>query len=366
MTTRTRLTLWFSGILFIALIAMGVLSYLEFKVEPATQPQMAESNLTAEEASDFEQVVSILVWCGAPALLLSLVGGWWMVRQALAPVDAITLATERINESNLGYRLSHSGKGDEFDRLMELFNAMTARLEQSFLRIREFTLHASHELKTPLTILHGELESTLEEEGLSPAHRERAKSQLDEVQRLAKIVDALTLLTKADAGLVQIELKPTRIDELVRECFGDTQVLAQPRGVAVQLAACEPFTVLGDAHRLRQLLLILADNAVKYNRSGGSIVMTLSRVDGSVQFVLANTSAGLEPEDLPHVFDRFYRGDRAHSSQVEGCGLGLSIAQWIVSAHHGTIRFESERDKLTKVTVRLELAREPAAQNPGE
>ena len=365
MKTRTRLTLWFSGILFIALIAMGVLSYYEFKVEPATQSQAADSNLTSEEESDFTQVVSILVWCGVPALLISLVGGWWMVRQALAPVEAITFATERINESNLGYRLAHRGKGDEFDRLMDLFNAMTARLEQSFRRIREFTLHASHELKTPLTIMHGELENTLEDQTLSSAQRERAKSQLDEVQRLAKIVDALTLLTKADAGLIQVDLKPMRIDELVRECFGDTQVLAHPSAITARLAACERLAVVGDAHRLRQLLLILADNAVKYNRSGGSVLMTLSRAGDGVELIIANTSAGVKPEDLPHVFERFYRGDRAHSSQVEGCGLGLSIAQWIVSAHRGTIRFESEPGKVTTVTVRLPVVKEVAADEPG-
>jgi len=355
MSLRTRLTLWYAGITFVSLLAMGVLTYREFAPEPHKDPRQTE-----EDESDFNEVVRIILGCGIPAALLALGGGWWFMRQALAPVAALTQAAERINERNLGEQLPRSGSGDEFDRLTEVFNAMTTRLGASFTRIREFTLHASHELKTPLTVLCGETEAALGDPALTPAQRERAASQLEELRRLGTIVDGLTLLAKADAGLVQLARAPVRFDELVRDCFADTQILAHASNLRVDLVTCEPITVSGDAHRLRQLLLNLADNAVKYNQPGGSITMALRRDGNAAAFSIVNTGAGIPAETLPRVFDRFYRGDPAHSSDVEGCGLGLSIAQWIVSAHAGDIKIESAPQKLTTVRVRLPLQPEHA------
>src|SRR5437660_192624 len=139
----------------------------------------------------------------------------------MAPVAAITDAASRINESNLNTQLPRTGNGDELDRLTEVFNAMTARLDNSFNRIREFTLHASHELKTPLTVMHGELETALRDGSDSTHNRENLLSQLDEVQRLTKIVDGLSLLTKADAGQITLKREPVRLDELVRDSLAD-------------------------------------------------------------------------------------------------------------------------------------------------
>jgi signal transduction histidine kinase len=135
-------------------------------------------------------------------------------------------------------------------------------------------------------------------------------------------------------------------------------VLAQASGLTVSLTACEAAQVRGDAHRLRQLLLNLADNAVKYNQPGGSVTMALRRAGEAVEFTMANTGPGIPPEALPRVFDRFYRVDAAHNNAIDGCGLGLSIAQWIVSVHNGAIRIESAPAKLTTVTVRLPLERQ--------
>jgi signal transduction histidine kinase len=359
MTIRTRLTLWFSSILFVSLLAMGIGSYLELVAEPRSKVRRGKATAEAEmQENGAEDVVNILAWCGLPALALALGGGWWMTRKALAPVAALTAAAERLNEHNLGRGLPRTGNRDELDRLTEVFNAMSERLAQSFSRVREFTLHASHELKTPLTVMRGELETELQDETLAAGRRAQLESELDELQRLTRIVDGLALLTKADAGLVNLDLKPLSLAELVSESFADAQILANASGLSVTLSACEEATIRGDPHRLRQLLLNLADNAVKYNQPGGSIAMALRRAGDSAEFSIANSGPGIPPGSLPRVFDRFYRGDAAHSFDVEGCGLGLSIAQWIVSAHGGTIGIESVPSQLTTVTVRLPLAAE--------
>jgi signal transduction histidine kinase len=352
MTIRTRLNLWYAAILGIALLVMAGLSYNEFVLEKR-HPDPSERNDAEQDVEDLAYILGVTV---LPAVALGLAGGWWLARQALAPVAALTQAAEKIHECNLGDKIPRSGNGDELDRLTEVFNAMTTRLAGSFQRIREFTLHASHELKTPLTVMHGELETALQETSRTPAQREWYANQLDEVQRLTKIVDGLTLLARADAGLIPLQFDLVRLDELVRESFADAQILAQASQIELKLAACEPLQVCGDRHRLRQLLLNLVDNAVKYNHAQGRVTLGLLRSDGKAEFVITNTGPGIAPEILPRVFDRFYRGDPAHGNTIEGTGLGLSIVQWIVSAHRGTIKVASEPANTTTVTVRLPLA----------
>jgi heavy metal sensor kinase len=349
MKIRTRLTLWYAAILILSLIVIGVGTYYQIH----EQSQREQNRQPVENPT--EETGEMIFQVGLPAVILGLLGGWWLTRRALAPVTKLTDAVEKIHEKNLGEKIPRTGNGDELDRLTEMFNAMTARLDDSFQRIREFTLHASHELKTPLTVLCGETETALQNESLSPAERERLLSQLDEVRRLSKIVDGLTLLAKADAGQIALKLEPLRLDELVRDNFADAQILAESHGLQVELTNYEEISVRGDRHRLRQLLLNLVDNAVKYNCPQGRVTMSLHRAENFAEFKIANAGAGIPPEILPRVFDRFFRGDPAHENTIDGCGLGLSIAQWIVSAHGGTIQIESEPSKLTTVTVRLPL-----------
>jgi signal transduction histidine kinase len=356
MTIRTRLTLWFSSVLFLALVAMSLLCYYELVAEPRGKVRRGEATAKEEmQENGAEDILSAFVWCGVPALVLAVAGGWWMMRKALAPVAALTRAAERLNEDNLGERLPRNGNTDELDRLTEVFNAMTGRLQESFRRVREFTLHASHELKTPLTVLRGELEIEVQDGGMSPAQRERTQSKLDELQRLTRIVDGLTLLTKADAGLVNLSMTQVSLADLVRDSCADTQMLAQASGLVVELTACDDVALRGDAHRLRQLLLNLADNAVKYNRPGGTIAIALRRAQDAAELTIQNTGPGIPAALVPRVFERFFRRDPAHAQEVDGCGLGLSIAQWIVSVHNGSIRIESVPGELTTVTVRLPL-----------
>jgi signal transduction histidine kinase len=348
MTIRTRLTLWYTGILVISGLMIAGGMYHELVVEKARPA----AELEKEEGGEGADVLRIILWCTLPAAIVAIGGGWWFLRQALAPVANLTRAASQINDGNLREQLRRSGNGDELDRLTEVFNSMTARLNDSFLRIREFTLHASHELKTPLTIMHGELESALHDDSLPAVQRERLLSQLDEVQRLTKIVDGLTLLTKADAGQVRLDRDPVRLDELVREAFADAQILAAPHHVKASLGACDRIEIHGDRHRLRQLLLNLTDNAVKYNQPNGTVKIDLRSSGTGAELMISNTGPGIPAESLPRVFDRFYRGSATQGNGIDGCGLGLSIAKWIVNAHGGTIAVESTPGQTT-VTVRI-------------
>jgi signal transduction histidine kinase len=354
MTIRRRLTLWYAGILILSLFLMGIGTYQEIS------EQLRHDHRKRPEGHALDEAGEMLFRVGLPAVVLGLLGGWWLTRRALAPMTRLTDAITKIHERNLREPLARTRNGDELDQLTKVFNDTLLRLDDAFNRIREFTLHASHELKTPLTILCGETETALREDALSSAERERAASQLDELRRLARIVDGLTLLAKADAGQIALKLEPLRFDELVRDNFADTQILAEPHGLQVELSVCEEVSVRGDRHRLRQLLLNLADNAVKYNQPHGGVMMSLLQSGGLAQFTIVNHGSGISPDVLPRVFDRFFRGNPAHENTIEGCGLGLSIAHWIVSAHNGTIQIDSVPSKLTTVTVRLPL--EPTAQ----
>jgi signal transduction histidine kinase len=338
---------WYAGILLVSLGLMAAVLKHEWDEH---YQQLREG--IREDESVWEEVGEVMLYYGLPTALLLLVVGGWLLRKALMPIGALTEAAERINLNSLASRLRRTGTGDELDRLTDVFNRMMQRLEDSFRHVREFTLDASHELKTPLTIMRAQLESAVRDEGWTDSQREMIASQLDEIQRLAKIVDGLTLLAKADAGQVALTVDGVCLDELVRESVGDAIVLAYPSGVTVRLRKCDPAQIEGDRHRLRQLLLNLTENAIKYNKKNGSIVVDLETTGATAELRISNTGPGIPAERLPRVFDRFYRGNPAHDREVDGCGLGLSIAQWIVRAHGGTIEMDSNTAE-TSVLVRL-------------
>jgi signal transduction histidine kinase len=355
MTIRTRLTLSYFAILLVGLSLVLGWTYYEFVVE---HPKVAEV-LIKQGNSVAEEFGEVLLYGGLPALALALLGGWFLMRHALKPVIELTRAAENTHADTLSRRFPRSGNGDELDRLTEVFNSMMERLDDSFTHVREFTLNASHELKTPLTVMRGEIETRLREPATTPADREFFASQLDEIARLTKIVNGLTLLARADAGQLPLAKDPVQLDQLVRDSFADARLLAQSGRIEVELQACDATIIRGDGHRLKQLLLNLTDNAIKYNEPGGHVAIRLTRDNGCASLVVANTGPGIPPEKLPRVFERFYRGDPAHNSAIEGSGLGLSIAQWIVTAHGGSIHIKSEPRNRTTVTVTLPTGSPP-------
>jgi len=350
MTIKTRLALWYAGLSLISLSALGYGLYFELVKEPLAASQKGEHRESPAEA-----VTEILLWYTIPTAILSIGAAWWMTRRLFAPVARLTQMAESITLDNLDQRLPEGSKNDEFARLAEVFNNMLARIESSVGQIRDFTIHASHELKTPLTIMRGEMETALREENITVAQRELFASQLDEIQRLTKIVEGLTLLARADAGQLVLEEENVHFSELVRDSFADAQILAQARNIHVILTACDEVTFRGDRHRLRQLLLNLTDNAIKYNQPGGSVEIALRAGKATADLTITNSGRGISPEFLSRVFERFFRGDPEQTANVEGCGLGLALAEWIVHAHAGQIELTSTPGSVTTVHVSFPL-----------
>lgn len=351
MTLRRRILLHYAATLSVSLVIVAFWSWFEFKEQ---QEVALRGGVEATlRQSPLQEAFEIILLGGLPALLLGIIGGSLLMRHALRPMEELTEALEKTTASNLAEPVARSGNGDELDRMTAVFNGMKERLGVAFTQAREFTLHASHELKTPLTILHGTLEQMIGDSTTPAVHRERITSMLEEVQRLSAIVSQLAFLAKADAGQLETEHAVVALHDLVRDLEEDLLLLSAAQNISVALVKCQPCLVCGDRMRLRQLLLILGDNAVKHNHRNGSIELELTHDEGGGVFHITNTGPVLPPELRPRVFERFLRGDAAHGSAIEGSGLGLSIADSIARSHQGRLKFEVLEDGRTRLTLSL-------------
>lgn len=351
MTLRRRILLLYLFTLSVSLVIVGFWSWFEF--EEQQRVIIDDGVKAALKESPLREAFEIILLGGLPALLLGIVGGRLLMRHALRPIEELTEVLEKTDTSNLAEPVARSGNGDELDRMTAVFNGMKKRLGVSFTQAREFTLHASHELKTPLTIMHGTLEQMIGDETVPATHRERITSMLEEVQRLSHIVGQLAFLAKADAGQLDTAHGPVNLHELVGDLVEDLTLLSAAGDITVTLAACEPCTVTGDRMRLRQLLLILGDNAVKHNVEHGSVTLHLESPPGQAILRVTNTGPVLPPALRTRVFERFFRGDASHNSAVEGGGLGLSIAETIAKSHAGSLHFDVLPDGQTQLTLTL-------------
>jgi heavy metal sensor kinase len=285
-----------------------------------------------------------MMWIGVPVLLaLASFGGFWMSGKALAPVDRITQDARSISIANLSERLAVSGSKDELHRLTETLNEMLARLDSSVRQMRQFTADASHELRTPLTLIRTAAEFSLRRERTREELTEAIRKILRECERTGTLVDSLLLLARADSGVDGLQFGPVDLCDLVQDACDQARILAGPKQIEVQVEIPEsPIELVADEHALRRVLLIFLDNSVKYTPSGGVVSLRAGVSDGTALVTVKDTGIGIAPEDLPHVFDRFWRADKVRSREMGGAGLGLSIARWIAERHGGTITAESE------------------------
>jgi two-component system heavy metal sensor histidine kinase CusS len=298
---------------------------------------------------------------GAPLALLLLAGaGGWVAARALRPIEAITATARRITAQGLGERVPAVRADREIAQLIAVINGMLERLERSFRQAARFSADAAHELKTPLTILQGQLEEALQEapDG-SPAQR-TLSDLLDEVQRLRAITRKLLLLAQADAGQLggaALASDPIDWTARVQELVEDTRELAPNLIVTADLTP--GLEIQGDQDLLIQLLQNLATNAIKFNRppaegAPGAIEIELKAQQGRALLSIANTGPSLTPEEQGRLFERFYRGDPAHNRRTDGVGLGLSLAREIAHAHGGELKVDTEREGWVRFTLDLE------------
>ncbi len=291
------------------------------------------------------------------ALLLGSYGGLLLANQALRPVDRITRAARRIGAGDLSERVPIPPVMDEIGRLATTFNHMIARLEAAFERQRQFTSDASHELRTPLAVIRGDIEITLRRERGAEEYQRVLTSSLEEIIRLSRLVEDLLTLARADAGRTQLRCEEISLDQLCRKMIDYISPLSAQREQTLSYSSpAEDVIINGDLQRLKQLLLNLLDNAIKYTEFNGTIVLALAKDKDEAIITVQDSGRGIPPEDLPHIFERFFRRSRTTSDKsAAGFGLGLSIVKWIVDSHGGTIEGSSEVGKGTTFTVRFPL-----------
>ncbi len=290
------------------------------------------------------------------AILISLVGGWFLAHTSLRPVDAITSTARKISAQNLNQRLPAHTVDDELGRLTATFNDMIGRLQESFMQIQRFSADASHELRTPLTIMRGEIEVALRRKRLPAPTRELLTSVHHELIRLSSIVESLMILIKSESGRLAFQFDNVALDAMLRGLAEDARVLASRRKIKVLIGPMEPATVRGEATRLHQLFLNLIDNAIKYSEPHSTVTLSLQRIEGNVEVSIRDTGIGIPKKEISKIFNRFYRV----KTDGSGSGLGLAIAKWIAEAHHGTIRVNSREKKGSTFVVTLPLA-QPAS-----
>ncbi len=327
---------------------------------PGGASYLVEAGAPMDEVQAHLRQWLIFLLAGLPVVALVAVGGGsFLVKRAFLAVDKIAASAERISSQNLSERLPVAQTGDELERLSIALNHMVDRLDQAFQYSRRFVADASHELRTPLTVLRGELESFVQEPQLPPEWRERLGSALEEVERLASIVEGLFAISRLDAGEAQAEWVRFDLAQLTASTADQMYLLAEDKRIELTCAASKGVWINGDRARLKQVVVNLLDNAIKYTPEGGAVTVTVSAMDSKAVLEVADNGAGIPPEALHRIFDRFFRVDKARSREQGGAGLGLSIVKSICAAHHGRVEASSTPGQGSRFRVELPLAPAP-------
>ncbi len=287
---------------------------------------------------------------GAIILLFGLAGGRWFVSRALQPIESISTAAVKISAGDLSQRINVAEAESELGKLASVLNSTFARLDAAFAQQKQFASDAAHELRTPVTVVLTQTQAALNRERTAPEYRETVEACQRAAQRMRKLIGALLELARLDAGQEQMKQARFDLSQTARSCVEMIQPLADERGVKI-ICDLPPLEITGDSGRLAQVVTNLLTNAIQYNRDGGEVRVNLESQGSLAILTVSDTGYGISREDLPHVFERFYRGDKSRTSG--NTGLGLAISKAIVEAHGGTVEVSSTEDIGTVFTVRL-------------
>lgn len=316
--------------------------------------QVGES--LAQLTTTLQSILLALLAITPFVLLLSAFGSYWLAKRAFRPIHHLTRTARDIKARDLHRRVPVPRAKDEVHDLALTLNEMIGRLDQAFTQQRRFIADASHELRTPVAVIRSitdvALEETLStEEYVGVLHDVNA-----EAERLGQLINDLLVLARTDEEQMQLDHEPVRLDLLAFDVATSMEPLAVERGIELQVQIVKPATVLGDTARLIQVMMGLVDNALTYTNAGGTVILNVEIRSMYACFSVSDTGIGIAPEDIPHIFERFYRADRARSQAVGGSGLGLAIVAWVVEAHGGSIVVESQMGQGSTFTVMLPLA----------
>ena len=318
---------------------------------------VVEVGISALRTDQIVRQVLLLLAMGLPvALAVAAAGGLVLVRRALQPVDGIASKAEAITQHNLSERLPVMHSGDELERLSLSLNHMIGRLEDAVQSSNRFVADASHELRTPLTVLRGELEALAQDAQFLPEARERLGSLLEEVDRLSKIVESLLVLSRLDAGEPSSERVRFDLGELAATTAEQISLLAQDKDVQIVCTTASAVWIEGDRARMKQVIVNLLDNAIKYTPRGGRVQLKITREDEQALLEVSDNGIGIPAEALPHMFKRFYRVDDSRSRGQGGAGLGLSIVKSICTAHGASVDVSSVPGVGSSFRIRQRLA----------
>jgi heavy metal sensor kinase len=297
----------------------------------------------------------ILMVSGPLLLLISALGGYLILTRALRPVKEVVQTARRITAEDLSLRIQSKNRKDEIGQLITTFNQMISRLERSVQQIKQFSGDASHDLKTPLTVIRGEIEIALRKDRRPEGYKKTLSTVYEEAKKLEILIDNLLFLSRIDTRDYPFLLKETPLDEIVLNVFEKLEQMAAQKKLSYMIGKMDAAVVTGDMVLLNRLVMNLLDNAVKYTPPGKTVEISLKKTKEKVQLIVRDTGIGIPPESLPYIFDRFYRVDRARTHSRGGSGLGLSIAKRIVDIHRADIKITSKIDQGTTVRVSFPL-----------